>query len=292
MSAAGKQMNTIITPRNKATNRAVPAFIAGLSLLTMLAVSLIPGARNVVSGGVRPILSGSRQGVNWAMEGVRGMIPLSAMERRRLESLQEEVYRLRTELTVAEQVKEENKQLRQQLELAPMAGWERLTALVIARDPISWNRRFRINRGAKHGVIEGNLVLRGDQAVGRVIEAGETSSMVAVLSNPECRLSVRLREHEVTGVMMGLDPAENRSTRRPMARIDYLPVDVDYESGDIVETSGLSGLAPGGIEVGRLLADDRRRQSEPEELPFARLNMEPVAELSNLRVVTVLSGGE
>ncbi len=263
------------------------AFLLGVCVFMVLLAAIVPGTRNLLSGGMESILSGGRSGAGWITDGLRSLIPLSAMERQRMEALQEQVYQLQTELAVAEEAVEENRQLRELLDLEPMAGWERLPALVIARDPISWNRRFRINRGRADGVELGNLILVGDQAAGRVVEAGANTALVATLTDPECRLSVRLRDNQTTGALIGGGEA-GLARGKIAARIDFLPRDASYKEGEIVETSGLSDLVPGGMKVGEVVPWEDQQVAEIVDSAFARLRVAPSAELTDFRVVAVL----
>ncbi len=236
---------------------------------------------------MQPLLAGGRSGGEWVAETFRSVLPLSAMERRRLDELQERLHQLQLELTVLREAESENHELRRALNLAPPAGWLRVPALVVARDPISWDRRFRIDHGSLDGVSAGNLVLVGERAVGRVVEVAARTAMVATVLDPRCRLSVRLSDSRVTGVLLGghqRDPA----TGREVAMIDFLPRDALYRETERVETSGLSGYAPGGIVVGQVVKWDNWRVAEIVDMTHARLKVAPAADLTDFRVVSVL----
>ena len=49
-------------------------------------------------------------------------------------------------------------------ELPPPPDWKLTVAPVIARDPASWNRRFRIGKGANDGIFPGAAVMAGNRA--------------------------------------------------------------------------------------------------------------------------------
>lgn len=268
-------------------SRFFPAVLLAVCLFMVFLVGVSPGLRRLFSSVMQPLLSGGRQGIYGVTEGIRSVMPLSAMERRRLEDLQQRVNQLQTELTAAQEKVEENRQLRQLLDLPPPPGWKRLPALVIARDPVSWNLRFRIDRGVDDGVSEGNLVMVGDEAAGRVVEASARSSLVATVADPEFRLSVRLHENRVTGVLVG-GQQRVAGKREKAALVDFLPRDNVYREGELVETSGLSGYVPGGVPVARVVNWNRRKTEEIIDSSFARLRVVPVADLTDFRVVSVL----
>ncbi len=258
-----------------------------LPLFLVILVAFSPTVRVVLGGTFRPWLAGARQAGNWLSGGVRGIMPLSAMERRMLAEMQERVAQLQIELAEAEQALDENRELREELGLPPPTGWQRLPALIIARDPASWDRRFRIDRGTVDGVEVGALVMAGEQTVGRIVETAARSSMVATLADPGCRLAVRLRGEGGTGVLRGgFRGGSDRDWNSVI--VDFMPRDGDYKVGELVETSGLGGFGPAGIPVARVVAWKEGRVAEIVDSAFARLRVRPLVEDRSFRTVAVL----
>ncbi|MCI0372738.1 MAG: hypothetical protein L0214_15500, partial [candidate division NC10 bacterium] len=68
-------------------------------------------------------------------------------------------------------------------------------------------------------------------------------------------------------------------------RIRYLPVRAEVQSGEVVITSGLGGVYPKGILVGKVLAVDGRRGAL-----FQEATVESSVEFSQLEEVLVITG--
>lgn len=273
--------------------RRLAAVMVGFCLGLILLFTASSGLRAVLAGGGSSVVSGLTRGRDFIFSTVRGFMPLSAMERRRLEELQERVNNLEIELAAANQAREENRRLRELLEMPPPPEWRRVAALVIGRDPVSWNQRFRINRGEADGIEEGMAVTSEGQVIGRISEATARTAMVSTIADPEYRLSVRLQESDSTGVLLGGFQTRGRGERTLV--LDYLPRDGNYASGEAVVTSGLSGLTPSGLPVGQTVAWDESQDVKTINGLYARLRAEPSADLSDFRVVSVLlreEGGE
>jgi rod shape-determining protein MreC len=88
-----------------------------------------------------------------------------------------------------------------------------------------------------------------DGLAGRVIESGADASRVLLLTDAGSRIPVFAGTAQSRAVMAG--------NNGPTARLDHVAGDVALASGDEVQTSGVGGLFPRGIRVGRIERDDR-----------------------------------
>ena len=66
-------------------------------------------------------------------------------------------------------------------------------------------------------------------------------------------------------------------------RQDPVAADADVQSGDLLSTSGIDGVYPPGLQVGRVLKIERRADSV-----FARITAQPIARLDGSLHVLVL----
>jgi len=215
---------------------------------------------------------------------------------RSLTRLQDENEVLRARLAVADNLLQENAQLRHLLALSPRLAYRVVCAEVRGRDPLFWRERLMVNKGRDDGVIPGAVVLcsllEGDDeaggfaVVGRVVEAARHSAQVATLLNPQCRISAMLVESQGCGLLQGVGDGAGpaRSWVRLLAR------DIELRPGEMVVTSGYSELTPPGLLLGWLAG---RSDGSPEARVINHLHQEAAcqvaADLSRIRTLLILS---
>jgi len=177
---------------------------------------------------------------------------------RAVAALRRENEALRARLMVDGDLARENAQLRQLLALAPRLRYRPVHAEVRARDPLAWRERLIINRGAEAGIEDGAVVLallsEGDDeaggfaVVGRVMAVSRHSAQVATVFSPLCQFSVLLADSQLSGMAQGAGRGGGSGGSGGVVR--YLPRDGRIRTGEMVLTSGYSGLTPPGLHLG------------------------------------------
>jgi rod shape-determining protein MreC len=173
---------------------------------------------------------------------------LGELERLRLENSQ---FRAR-QVQVAE-IFRDNERLRQALRLQQRIPWKLQFARVVLRDPANWWRTVQIDVGQRDGVVAERPVLTLDGTlVGRVVQAGSRTSRVALLGDPDCRVSAVVEDG--TARDYGIIESGSASV------LDSSLVDLTYvnrpaasKPGQRVLTSGLGGAFPRGIPIGYIV---------------------------------------
>lgn len=251
-----------------------------------MAAFLVPPIRQAMVGFVAPLLWARALAAEAVVSGADRVLPLKASERTHLRDVEARLRDAELELRTVKATQEENRELRALLDLPVSAGWQRVAAPVVVRDPVTWNRRFRIGKGSAHGVREGAIVLAGSDVVGRVAEVSRSTALVLTVADPACKLSVRLPQTGATGVLSG------RLTQKwhgvPLCLINYLPRDKVYDSGEVVVTSGLGGPVPPGIRVGHVIPWDTGEPARIVKTAYVQVLMRPTARFDALRHVGVL----
>jgi rod shape-determining protein MreC len=266
----------------RTTARAGLLFVA---LIVLLLVQFLPLASRVGPGFYQPVLA-----LAFSTSRVPGflqkLLPLGNKDRQRLAELEAEVAELRLQQDRMKTAAEQNRELRAMLDLPPPSAWTRIAAPIIARDPVSWDRRFRIGKGERQGVRLGAAVMAGGAVIGRITELSANSATVLTVVDPRCRLSVRVERTAALGIMAGR--LRQGFTEEPECLLDYLPRDVNYADGARVETSGLSETVPGGILVGYLRSWDEKRRVNVVNSSYAQALVAPAASFDDTRFVFVL----
>jgi len=153
---------------------------------------------------------------------------------------------LSLELEQFKETQKENERLRALLRFKERIGFDTVSAEVIARNPNDWIGSFVINKGSADGVRKNSAVCSAGGLLGKVVEPGENTSSVMLITHPSFKAGGMLEDTRINGIVVG--------TGKGTARMLYLPVDAKVPEGAVVVTSGLSRIFPKGITIGRIVS--------------------------------------
>lgn len=232
----------------------------------------------------------------WQIRSVPSENADAAMLDESKEELIERISRLETELENQRgagkrlrALKNENRELRQLLGVAPSPFWKPAVARVISRDPASGGRRLTIDKGANEGIRVGHLVLANGYLHGRVGDVADDSATVITVIDPNCSVPVIIPEIGAEGIMFGEKAA--RWSNDPLCVVNYLFRDLNYKLDMSVQTSELSRDIPPGIPVGTVVLNSHGNVAEVIDTLYARVHVKPQAVHSSFQIVLVLTGG-
>ena len=161
---------------------------------------------------------------------------------------------LRVQLQRQQELERENERLRAMLGFQKNAPWKLKAARVIARDPANWWRNVQIDRGKLDGLRADLPVITAEGLVGRVSEVSDTRARVALLGDPNCRVSVTVYDPQTR------QPADTGWIATGIGILDESMVELNLFSrssvvkpGFPVITSGLGGIFPVGIAIGQVV---------------------------------------
>ena len=166
-----------------------------------------------------------------------------------IEELKMQVNALKVENRSREEYITENKRLKELLALKDgMLDGRMVTARVISYEPNSWYDTVVINKGENAGISKNNAVITGLGVVGRVTDVGKNWAKVSTIINISDSVGVKLSRTGDIGVVSGdAILAENK-----LCRLEYLSNDKKLISGDILLTSGLGGIYPSDLSIGKV----------------------------------------
>ncbi len=179
-------------------------------------------------------------------------------------------------------LKDKNEQLMEALNLKNrFDDYEIIGGNVIAKDPGNWFYIFRIDRGTRDGIHNNDTVVSRDKGlVGRVDFAGLTSSIIVSVIDENSVISAYIRGEDGGYVRVRGDI---RLKDEGFCRMDYIPFDVNVEVGDVIETSGLGGIYPMGIIIGKVV-EVRKSGSDMSRYGIIK----PEADLKKLEEIFIL----
>ncbi|MGN0867762.1 MAG: rod shape-determining protein MreC [Oligosphaeraceae bacterium] len=268
---------------------ALRAILLTLGILLCLLVPLTSPGRRLAGAILSPAVSLGNALGRMVGDTLRWLQPGRLGRKEALREAERQIQELKIRLDALEDVTRENEELRRLLALPPRQAWRAVVAEVISRDPQRWNDRLLINRGARDGVVPGALVLVEGYAFGRVVQCHAHASEVVTLLSGECRFGVALSGNQAVGVLQGRGD-EPFSGGELGFSVEYLPKDLEVTPEQQVVTSGLGGMMPPGIPVGRILADapEGGRVHRPD-LVRAQLHCVPLAPMGSLHFVMVMT---
>jgi rod shape-determining protein MreC len=192
--------------------------------------------------------------------------------------LREENQRLRLEALAVSETAEENRRLRRLLDLRSRLPMQTLAGEVIGREWGGWVRSLTVNRGRADDVQRLTAVISPDGLVGRVVDVRPGASVVQVLTDPASTVGAHAVRSRTPGVVEG----EPRGT----LRFKYMARDgTGLQVGDLVVTSGLGGVFPRGIPIGRVKAIEDRGAAL-----FSYATLEPAVDFARLDEVLLVTG--
>ncbi len=203
-----------------------------------------------------------------------------------LRGLREENIRLRREAGILQrrisQLEEqalETQRLQGLLAMQETSQRKYLAARVVGKDSTNWFKTILIDRGTRAGLRRNQPVVAPDGLVGRVVEVTPTSAKVQLITDPVSAAGGLIQRTRVTGVVSGNLGAG--------LMVRYLPLLADVVVGDEVVTSGMGGIFPKGIPLGRVTAVERRSGALFQEATLA-----PKVDLARLEEVLIVMGTE
>jgi rod shape-determining protein MreC len=224
-------------------------------------------------------LSRSMQGVGNLFGTIRQAGTLAAENR----AYREEIDRLQAQVVQMRELDLENQDLRHLLELRGRAPIGSLVSVnVIAQDPLSLVKAVTVDRGSDDGVTVDLPVITWRGLVGRVVEVHPTTSKVLLITDVNSAVSARIQDPEsrATGTVRG--------TGDGRLIMQYVPRTDQMKSGDLAITSGIGGIFPSGIVVGRIL---QVRQKDVDV--FQEALVEPAVDVRSLeRLYVVMRQGD
>lgn len=265
--------------------------LASLGLVWLAGILLrhVPGAESLAARVDRALIP-LQQGLSTAALNLRTL----AQPGQDAASLRAEVARLSAELdrlqVAAQQVddlRRENRDLREQL------GFRRgrpdldlegasIVGRSIAAEPGPVLRSIKLDIGRRDGVLPRMTVVSHRGLVGQVLRQDAQWSEVLLITDPRSRVVGRIARSRATGMVFGL-PGGGLVMR-------HIPQDPEggpphVQVGDIVETSGMSRRFPGQLIVGQVTAV---RQNDVAKWQEATIR--PSVDFDALELVMVITG--
>ncbi len=246
-----------------------------LSVVLLVANPRLEPARESLSSALSPIqyLANLPSSIlNWSSDNLatRNMLVQQNKELLRQQLLMSE------RLQRFEHLRQENERLRALLGSPVYQDSRKMVAevLEVASDPS--HHYVVLNRGARSGVFMGQPVVDAQGVAGQVVQVGETTSRVLLVSDVSHGLPVRITRNDVRLIANGTGELDSIELR-------HVAKSTDIHVGDLLVTSGLGNRFPEGYPVARVV----EVQTEDGQ-SYTRVTAHPLAALDRIRYLLLI----
>ena len=221
--------------------------VGSLALLTLYFRGGEAGLLHRAQEGILTLITPFQRGVTVALDPLREtwatLTRLGSLKEENLQ-LKEEVGRLRGEMALLRQARGENRKLRGLLLYRRQLPYRTVIGQVIGMAGAPWRRSLIVDRGGSEGIREHMPVLAEGGLVGQVVAVAPGAAQIQPITDHRSGVGGRIERTGEIGLVEG--QMGGKLTFR------LLPRNADLKVGDRVVTSGLGGVYPRGITIGRV----------------------------------------
>src|SRR3989442_4162467 len=197
--------------------------------------------------------------------------------REELGTLRERTRALEQETARLAEAELENERLKHLLDFRETLTGDLVAARVVGRDATGLSRTLTIDRGEADGVKKGAAVLVPEGIVCQVFLVSGHAARVLLITDHNSGVDALVQRTRARGIVEG--------TIDGGCGLKFLKRTEDVQLGDLVVTSGLDGIFPKALPVGRVTSVDKRGQGL-----FQYAELAPNADFERLEEVLIARG--
>ena len=224
-----------------------------LAAITAVASYALKGTANPLSNALGVVTTPIRNGVSSFVGWAEGVYNYSF----RYQELEEDNQRLRSQIAELEEkaregeaASKENELLREALGLrAKRSDFVLESARVTARSTSNWASTLTLSKGSVQDVAAGDCVVdAAGNLVGIIDEVGSNYSVMITVVDANLQMGGIVSRTDSTAMLEG----DFTLMQEGRLKMTYLPENTELLTGDLVLTSGLTGIYPSGLVVGTI----------------------------------------
>lgn len=189
--------------------------------------------------------------------------------------LKEQIISLKTENYRDQELLATHRRLQKLLQFTETTDQAVMAAQVIGRDPSGLFQSVIINKGKTSGLSVNMSVVNEDGIVGRIVSVSNNYSKVLLLIDQNSAVDCIIQRSRDTGIVKGLTS--------DTCIMDYVLKTSDIRVEDIIITSGIGGIFPKGVPVGKV-TDIK----DPSDEFFREVKIKPFVDFSKLEEILVI----
>ncbi len=188
--------------------------------------------------------------------------------------LEEQNWRLKTELNRLEALRRQVKQDESFQRLAELYDFRTIRAAVVWRNFPMYAEKVVVNAGSSEYVHKDSAVITPDGVVGRVQATTPLTSEVELLTDVNAAAGAQIGEGGLQGVVQG--------TGRDDLRLNFILATEQVEPGEVVYTSGTDGIYPKGVPIGKVVSAEKTAGI------YQRITVVPFVQFTRLEEVAIV----
>lgn len=216
------------------------------------------------------VSSGITDGIKYVWHNYIWMVGARAENER----LRETVRQLSLLNSTYEEAIQENARLQQLVSLSDSVSLVTKAARVVARTPSFLSNVIYIDRGLKDGVYVDAPIISGAGIIGKTITVTRNQAQVQLITNPGASMGAMLKDSRTPGILRGSGDL--------LLDLNYISNTREVAVGDVVVSSGLDGIFPKGLIIGKVV------ESRKGTGIFRSIKVEPYMDLIHVEEVAVL----
>ena len=173
----------------------------------------------------------------------------------------------------------ENQRLRQLLDFKFESQLDLIAAKVIGKKESGFLHSVVLDAGKAEEIKKNMAVVTAQGLVGKVLQVGKNHSTAELLLDRNFRVSAMVQRSRVNGIIKWIE-GEN-------VVLSEVPKRSDVKVDDLVVTSGLSFILPGGLKVGKVIDVEGEKKGM-----FIVVTVKPAVDFTKLEEVFVIRDQE
>lgn len=198
--------------------------------------------------------------------------------------LKEKLSEYKTLIYEVQELNKENEELRDTIELTDsIRDYNSIQATVISRSPERWIDQVTINKGEHTGVKKNMAVITAEGMIGKIQSTSKFTSTVQLLTGFDQynRISATISREKGKGIFGLIEEYDDETHSLMFKIIDESNKDI--EEGELVVSSGLGGVFPAGLPIGKV------KEIIPDQYGLTRTALvEPAADMYDINHVIVV----
>ena len=179
-------------------------------------------------------------------------------------------------------LKQEIDKLKEELNVDKvLSDYDYLNATVVSRNSLYWYNTLTIDKGSHNGIKEGMVVLNSTGLIGKIENVSTFSADVKLITTNDTNNKISVTVTDGTTKLTGIINAYNYD--EGFLKVEGISNTATVNVGDLVYTSGLGGVFPSGILIGKV----ENITTDVYDLSKI-INVKPSADFDDINYVTIL----
>jgi rod shape-determining protein mreC len=253
--------------------------LLSIVLLTVSARMGAGGPLEMVRGGFSTVTMPFRMAgsaIAMPFQGIGNIFSNLTADQQTLSDLKAENEQLRSRNAELEETNQSTQRLQGLLDLKNTYNLQSTGARVISGSTDSFNNTIVIDKGTSSGLAVGMPVVDSGGVIGQIIECSPTTSTVRLITDEKSGVAAMVQSSRAQGMLMG-------SASRQIT-LNLINTNQKVAVGDTVVTSGLGGVFPKGLPLGKVTSVE----AAPGSLYYT-IVVEPYGNVSTNEEVMVIT---